>query len=194
MEPSLHQRLDVIRIDVPALRSRREDVGLLATRFMRDISREYGRPERKFAPESLRALRQHTWPGNIRELRNVVERLLLLAPEEIIRVKDLPGEMGGARTPAEDLYREQRYVEAIAVLKDYLLLYPDDPGAHFYLGERGLGATAVDCQEGGCYDEASPARACGHINTSCERDTLQVLGDFPCPAPLDTRPNLSVRR
>jgi two-component system nitrogen regulation response regulator NtrX len=106
LHPSLRQRLDVARIQVPPLRERREDVPLLLERFMRDLSREYGREGKKLAPQSLKRLQAHPWPGNVRELRNLVERLLLLAPGEVVRVRDLPEEMGGARTPAEDLYRE----------------------------------------------------------------------------------------
>ncbi len=106
LESSLRQKLEVVRIDVPPLRERREDVPLLAERFMRDLSREYGRPEKRFDPECLRALTRYPWPGNVRELRNVVEGLLLLGRDEAVSVRDLPVGLGGARSPAEDLYRE----------------------------------------------------------------------------------------
>jgi two-component system, NtrC family, nitrogen regulation response regulator NtrX len=106
LEPSLLSRLDVVRIRVPALRDRREDIPLLAERFMRGLSREYGRPERRFAPGCIAALTSWAWPGNVRELRNLVERLLLLAPHEIVEVADLPENLGGSGTPTEDLYRE----------------------------------------------------------------------------------------
>jgi len=106
LEPELRQLLEVIRIEVPGLRERREDVPLLAERFMRDLSREYGREAKRLAPDSLAALQAHDWPGNVRELRNTVERLLLFVEGDRVDVSDLPRELGGSRAPSEDLYRE----------------------------------------------------------------------------------------
>jgi two-component system nitrogen regulation response regulator NtrX len=106
VEGSLRQVLQVISIAVPALRERREDIPLLAEGFMSDLAREYGRSPKRFSPDSLAALKAHHWPGNVRELRNVVERLLLFTAGEIIEAQDLPDRLGGARPPAEDLYRE----------------------------------------------------------------------------------------
>jgi DNA-binding NtrC family response regulator len=105
-DPSILKRLAVVRIDIPPLRERREDVALLAETFMRDLAREYGRKEKRFDPPTLRALTKYSWPGNVRELRNVVEGLLLLGAGETVEVRDLPEELGGARAPAEDLYQE----------------------------------------------------------------------------------------
>lgn len=104
LEPELKQFLDVVRVTVPGLRQRREDIPLLAERFMREISREYGREPKRLSPDCLVALRAHDWPGNIRELGNLIERLLLFAPGETVTVEDLPEELGGAYRPAEDLY------------------------------------------------------------------------------------------
>jgi two-component system nitrogen regulation response regulator NtrX len=106
IDHELGQILDVIRIPVPSLRERREDVPLLAERFMQELSREYGRPAKGLAPDCLAALKAHAWPGNIRELGNVIERLLLLVRNDVVRAEDLPEGLGGARLPAEDLYRD----------------------------------------------------------------------------------------
>ena len=106
LRPALRQSLEVLRIDVPPLRERREDVPPFLERFMRDLSREYGRPEKKLGQEALSALVSHPWPGNIRELRNLAERLTLLTEGETVGVEDLPETFGGARPPTEDLYRE----------------------------------------------------------------------------------------
>ncbi len=106
IEPSLRQRLDVIRIQVPPLRDHREDIQLLVERFMRDLSREYAIPPKRLEPQTLAALRAHDWPGNLRELRNLVERVLLLAPDDVVGVGDLPAELGGAVDAPADLYRE----------------------------------------------------------------------------------------
>jgi two-component system, NtrC family, nitrogen regulation response regulator NtrX len=100
----LREHLDVIRITTAPLRTRREDIALLALRFQRDLAREYGRPEKRFTSEALAALGRHDWPGNIRSLRNVVERALLLAPADDIEVSDLPLDLGGGTPAAEDLY------------------------------------------------------------------------------------------
>jgi len=69
-----------MRIEVPRLCERRGDVAELAERFMSDLAREYGREPRKLSAETLVALRAWDWPGEVRELRNLVERLLLGAP------------------------------------------------------------------------------------------------------------------
>jgi two-component system nitrogen regulation response regulator NtrX len=106
IEASLLRLLEVVRIRVPALRERRDDLPLFAERFMRDLAREYGTQPKRWAPDCLAALKAFDWPGNVRQLRNLIERLLLFAPGELVRMQDLPESLGGARPPAEDLYRE----------------------------------------------------------------------------------------
>ena len=69
LDESLRQRLEVIRISVPALRERRDDVPLLAERFIADLAREYGRRPKQLAPDCLLALKTHDWPGNVAELK-----------------------------------------------------------------------------------------------------------------------------
>ena len=66
-------------IRVPPLRERLEDIPLLAWRFIDEFSRAFDKRIESIAPESLAALAQHSWPGNIRELRNVVERAMITA-------------------------------------------------------------------------------------------------------------------
>ena len=74
----LYHRLSVIVLKVPALDERPDDIPLLIGHFSEMICAENGKPVREFAPEALDALQKRSWPGNIRELRNVVERLLIL--------------------------------------------------------------------------------------------------------------------
>lgn len=74
----LYHRLSVILIKVPSLDERKEDISLLINYFSEQICAESGKPVRKFSPEAVAALQEKSWPGNIRELRNVVERLLIL--------------------------------------------------------------------------------------------------------------------
>lgn len=79
----LYHRLAVIIIKVPALNDRRDDIPLLIDHFNQQICEEYGLPARKFSEEALDALRQVNWTGNIRELRNVVERLIILSGDTV---------------------------------------------------------------------------------------------------------------
>ena len=93
----LFYRLNVIHLDLPPLRDRAEDVELLAAHFFREHAARAGRDDLTgLAPETLTALRAHTWPGNIRALENVVERAVLLSHGPQITVADLPPEVRGA--------------------------------------------------------------------------------------------------
>jgi len=74
----LYHRLSVIVLKVPALDDRKDDIPLLIGHFSERICAESGKPTRAFSPEAVKLLQERTWPGNIRELRNVVERLLIL--------------------------------------------------------------------------------------------------------------------
>ena len=75
----LFYRLNVLRIHVPPLRERREDVGPLAAHFLEAFAAKHGRPARRFTPEALAALAGYDFPGNVRELANVVERAVIVA-------------------------------------------------------------------------------------------------------------------
>jgi two-component system nitrogen regulation response regulator NtrX len=79
----LYHRLSVIVIKVPSLDERKEDIPLLADKFLQDISEEYGSKKKRISANAQTALQNHRWTGNIRELRNVVERLVIMAGEEI---------------------------------------------------------------------------------------------------------------
>jgi DNA-binding NtrC family response regulator len=80
----LYHRLSVIIIHVPSLNDRREDIPLLVDKFLADICADYGIPKKGIDKEALEGLKQHNWTGNIRELRNVVERLIILSGKTII--------------------------------------------------------------------------------------------------------------
>lgn len=79
----LYHRLGVILIHVPPLNERREDIPLLVDKFLADIAEEYGQAKKTIDKKAMTALQQHNWTGNIRELRNVVERLIILSGKEI---------------------------------------------------------------------------------------------------------------
>lgn len=79
----LYHRLAVILIQVPALNDRREDIPLLINHFAKKISEEQGTAEKKFSDKAIKLLQDYDWTGNIRELRNVVERLIILSGAEV---------------------------------------------------------------------------------------------------------------
>jgi Nif-specific regulatory protein len=85
----LFYRLQVVDIQVPSLRERRDDVPILADHFLRRFSRETGRKIRGFTPAAMSKMSQYDWPGNVRELKNVVERAVALARSNQLDVTDI---------------------------------------------------------------------------------------------------------
>jgi DNA-binding NtrC family response regulator len=81
----LYHRLSVIIIHVPSLNERKDDIPLLVDKFLIDICADYGIAKKGIEEEAIKALQQHNWTGNIRELRNVVERLIILSGKTIDR-------------------------------------------------------------------------------------------------------------
>jgi transcriptional regulator with PAS, ATPase and Fis domain len=95
----LYFRLHVLPIDVPPLRARREDVGLLATAFLREAETEIGRTGLALSDAAVEALEAYPWPGNVRELRNVILRTAATAATSLIEARDLPAEIRGGGLP-----------------------------------------------------------------------------------------------
>lgn len=94
----LFYRLNVITVDMPPLRRRTEDILPLADEFLREVTRGAElRGNRSFTPAARQALMAHSWPGNLRELRNVVERAAILAERDNIDVSDFPVFSGGVK-------------------------------------------------------------------------------------------------
>ena len=85
----LHERLSLIRIDVPALRQRREDIPVLATHFLKELCKSNGRPIKTLTRPALTLLAALPWRGNAPELRGLLERLILLVPQGLIRLEDV---------------------------------------------------------------------------------------------------------
>jgi DNA-binding NtrC family response regulator len=94
----LYYRLKVVTLRIPPLRERREDIPQLVNHFLELFARENGRQGMRFAPEALRALVQAPWEGNVRELKNVVESMVVLTPSDEMRVEDLPAEYRAERS------------------------------------------------------------------------------------------------
>lgn len=79
----LYHRLSVILIKVPSLKERKEDISLLAEKFLADIAEDHGTKAKTISKEAIQLLEQHPWTGNIRELRNVLERLVIMGNDKI---------------------------------------------------------------------------------------------------------------
>ena len=80
----LYHRLNVVPVRVPALAERRDDIPLLVTHFMKRLSATSGLPVREVGDDAMAVLQAHNWPGNVRQLRNMVERLLILATDDAV--------------------------------------------------------------------------------------------------------------
>jgi two-component system response regulator PilR (NtrC family) len=91
--PDLFYRLNVLPIQIPALRDRREDIELLVNHFMKIYSQKMKLSPKKISPEALKLLVSYDWPGNVRELENTVERTLLLSKSAVLAPADFPDSM-----------------------------------------------------------------------------------------------------
>jgi NtrC-family two-component system response regulator AlgB len=85
----LFYRLNVVTLTLPALRERPEDILLLGRHYLTVVGRKQRRPTLSFAEDAEQALAVHRWPGNLRELRNAVERAVILASSDVLHIADL---------------------------------------------------------------------------------------------------------
>jgi two-component system nitrogen regulation response regulator NtrX len=102
LREDLYHRLNVVSVRVPSLAERREDIPLLVEHFMQRISQSTGLQSKKIGEDAMAALQAHSWPGNVRQLRNNIERLMILAadaPDGVIGADLLPSDVGNS-TPA----------------------------------------------------------------------------------------------
>jgi DNA-binding NtrC family response regulator len=91
--PDLYYRLNVVSLFLPPLRERREDIALLLDHFLRLKGQEHSIAPKILSPEVVDFFSNYPWPGNIRELENLVERLTILTPGETVTLRDLPANM-----------------------------------------------------------------------------------------------------
>jgi DNA-binding NtrC family response regulator len=112
-------RLNVFRIELPPLRARREDIPPLVTHFVQRHARDLGRRPPAVSNDAMRRLIEYDWPGNVREMSNVIERALILSNGDAITVDQLPRELfGEAATPTDLRLAVQQFERAhiVAVL------------------------------------------------------------------------------
>ena len=115
----LYYRLNVFPIQVPPLRERKEDIPLLVWRFVDEFSKSFGKRIDAISRESMAALQQYTWPGNIRELRNVVERAMIVVVGHHLTIGIPP------RSPAATV---RRSVKLVDVEKEHVLSVVENCG------------------------------------------------------------------
>jgi two-component system nitrogen regulation response regulator NtrX len=149
-------RLNVIPVFVPPLRDRGDDVLLLAEHFGREFAREYGRRPKGFADDARRIMRAYPWRGNVRELRNVIERLIIMVPGDLITAEDLsfltPDRVAVTRTngssavaplyEARDGWERAYILHALNACDNNISRTADALGlerSHLYKKMRGLG-------------------------------------------------------
>lgn len=128
----LFYRINVIRVDMPPLRERTEDIPLLLEYFMQEACEKNGVGTKEFTPQAISFLQDLPWEGNVREMQNLVERLIVLTKRHVIDVKDFPPEykkasMQGA--PGADMplaYEEAKYSFEKSYLKNLMARSGDD--------------------------------------------------------------------
>jgi DNA-binding NtrC family response regulator len=102
----LYDRLNVLPLELPPLRTRRDDIPLLAAAFLETARRDNHRPGVTLGKDALDALGRHSFPGNVRELRNLIERLVILNPDDSVTAADVERAIGlGSAAAAQGLYR-----------------------------------------------------------------------------------------
>ena len=100
LRQDLYYRLNVVRISLPPLRARREDIPALVNHFVRRFNRRFRRDVRGMTPEALEALHRYDFPGNVRELENLIERAYAMGARDQITLGDLPSLTAGSAAPA----------------------------------------------------------------------------------------------
>jgi DNA-binding NtrC family response regulator len=100
LREDLYYRLSVIEIHLPPLRERKEDIPELIQHFMTMFALKYEKPERTFSKGAFEAMMAYDWPGNIRELRNLVERVMVVRPCDVIDIQELPARISNCKPPA----------------------------------------------------------------------------------------------
>ena len=137
----LYYRLNVIAIQMPPLRERLEDVMPIAESYLRFFSGQCGKPLKGFSIEAVRALRHYSWPGNLRELRNVIERAVILAGSDQLDLPDLPEKISrigpppaegfqiGAKVSLEELDNQHiaRVIQQTATMEEAAKVLGIDP-------------------------------------------------------------------
>jgi transcriptional regulator of acetoin/glycerol metabolism len=137
----LYYRISVTNIRIPPLRERGDDIGLLVDHFNQRLAQRHGVATRHFGDEVLELLHAYAWPGNIRELRNVVEALLLVATEPEVRVDELPEEIRTAIATGPSPQAEAASASLDAIEHDAIARAMRTASGNVALAARALGVS-----------------------------------------------------
>ena len=116
--PDLFYRLNVFRIDLPALRERKDDIPLLVNHFVAKFSQQMNKRINRVAPSAMYLLQQHPWPGNVRELENAVERAMVVAAEPEVREQDFILKPRNGDKPESKTLDDAEKVHILRVLEE----------------------------------------------------------------------------
>ncbi len=114
----LFYRLNVIPLHLPPLRQRREDIPLLVQHFLDQYRRRMGRPGMSVSAPALSLLSAYDWPGNVREIQNLMERIVVTVPEDVIESAHLPTEIRSARWSSEGLASTGSQPDSLPTLEE----------------------------------------------------------------------------
>ena len=142
----LYYRLAVIEIRLPSLSERREDIPLLVHHFINKYNRQMNRSVKGVEPAVMQALMQHTWKGEVRELENIIERLMIFASSEILRADDLPGEVLQIKEARKEMQTEILREAVKKFERDYISRQLESQDGH-----RGKTARALGISEATLY-------------------------------------------
>jgi DNA-binding NtrC family response regulator len=148
----LYDRLNVLPVALPPLRARRGDVAPLARHFVTLAARANDRPGAALTPEAVTALERHPFPGNVRELRNLVERLVILSPDDAITAADVERALGMGASPGTlGLYRPGVPFRVLSEEAERTIL--EEALAH-HGGQMAATARALDLERSHLYKKA----------------------------------------
>lgn len=155
----LYYRLNVLSINLPPLRERKEDIPLLTEHFIRKVSKNLNKNINSIDKNALRHLQQYSWPGNIRELENIIERAINLCEDNMILPQDLPG-----------------YIKASSTVNDNLINLLNGELATFEDYEKEIIALAMEKYKS--FNKAGKALGLTHrtISLKCEKYKIKVKG------------------
>lgn len=169
----LYHRLNVIQINTPPLRQRREDIPLLLNHYLTEAARELDAPAKSIDTEAIDALKTYDWPGNVRQLVNASRRLTVTAPGRVITSQDIPAELGG-REPAQRAAQE--WTRSLAAWAERQLSSGDQApliGAALPELEKTLIQTAM-AQANGCRQDAAKLLGWGRNTLARKMKSLHL--------------------
>jgi DNA-binding NtrC family response regulator len=164
----LYDRLNVVPLEIPPLRARREDISELAEHFLHIARRANNRPNLNLTEDARAALARHSYPGNVRELRNLIERLVILNPDDKVTATDVARAVGVANSPGlAGLYRPGIPFRVLAEEAERTIL---EEALSHHAGQMAATARALGLERSHLYKKARALGLRGDKDTSDAAD------------------------